>query len=180
MATRAPRLSPPQEAAFRAQFEAHADRVYAFLRRLCADRHLADELFQETWCSAARAFDRLDSSRPLLPWLLATARNHWRMHRRWAWVDVSRWLVAEPDVASPDPASGPESQAIDAQAARRLERALASLGVREREVLLVALDEALTPAERAEVLGVSEAAYRQRLHRARKALGTLLAEEDVR
>jgi RNA polymerase sigma-70 factor (ECF subfamily) len=172
-------VTPAQEAAFRAQFDAHADRVFAFLRRLCVDRQLAEDLFQETWCSAAREFGRLDGSRPLLPWLLTTARNHWRMHRRWAWVDVSRWMVAEVGPTVADGSPGPEAEAAQAQEARRLERAVASLGDRDREVLLLSLDDVLTPAERAAVLGVSEEAFRQRLHRARRALGEKLKLEDV-
>jgi RNA polymerase sigma-70 factor (ECF subfamily) len=170
----------PGEAEFRAQFEAHADHVYAFLRRLCADRALADDLFQETWCSCARAWPRLDRARPLRPWLLATARNHWRMHRRWAWVDLSRWFVAEPGEENADEAAGPEGQAIASEAVRGLERAIRRLGDRDREALLLAMDESLTSVERARVLATSEAAYRQRLHRARRALERLLAEEEDR
>ena len=178
MTGRARPLPPEQEAAFRAQFDAHADRVFAFLWRLCADRQLAEDLFQETWCSAAREFGRLDASRPLLPWLLTTARNHFRMHRRWAWVDVSRWLVGEVSPAVADLSPGPELNAQQAQAALRLERAVQALGDRDREVLLLSLDEALTPAERAAVLGVSEEAFRQRLHRARKALALKVVVEE--
>jgi RNA polymerase sigma-70 factor (ECF subfamily) len=172
-------VTPAQETAFRAQFDAHADRVFAFLRRLCVDRQLAEDLFQETWCSAAREFGKLDASRSLLPWLLSTARNHWRMHRRWVWVDVSRWLVTEVAPAVADHSPGPEAEAAQAQEARRLERAVVSLGDREREVLLLSFDEALTPSERAAVLGVSEDAYRQRSHRARRALEAKLKVEEA-
>ena len=163
-------LTPEQEAAFRAHFDAHADRVYAFLLRLCRDHHLAEDLFQETWCAAAQSYASLEAGRPLLPWLFTTARNQWRMHRRWAWVDLSRWLVAEPDLSVADDAPGPAARAQSAEDGRRLEHALLALGERDREVLLLFLDDGLTSADRASVLGISETAWRQRLHRARQAL----------
>ena len=98
------------------------------------------------------------------------------MHRRWAWVDLSRWLISEPDLSHPDGAPSPEVRAAEAQAARRLERALSALADREREVLLLSLDDGLTPAERAAILGVTEATYRQRLHRARQSLERWMVE----
>ncbi|MBM4379320.1 MAG: sigma-70 family RNA polymerase sigma factor [Deltaproteobacteria bacterium] len=100
------------------------------------------------------------------------------MHRRWAWVDVSRWLVGEVPLSVADLSPGPEVDAASAQATLRLESAVQALPEKDREVLLLSLDDALSPAERAAVLGVSEAAFRQRLHRARKALDERMGVED--
>jgi len=100
------------------------------------------------------------------------------MHRRWAWVDVSRWLVGEVPLSVADLSPGPEVDAASAQATLRLESAVQALPEKDREVLLLSLDDALSPAERAAVLGVSEAAFRQRLHRARKAQPLPVGVED--
>ena len=59
-----------------------------------------------------------------------------------------------------------------------LGRALARLTAADREVLLLAGWEGLTPAEIAVVLACSPAAARVRLHRARRRLRVLLAIED--
>jgi RNA polymerase sigma-70 factor (ECF subfamily) len=58
----------------------------------------------------------------------------------------------------------------------RVERAMARLPARDREVLLLVAVDGLSPAEAAAVCGVSSEALRQRLSRARAALNELLSE----
>ena len=55
-----------------------------------------------------------------------------------------------------------------------LERCLRALSTRDREALLLVAWEDLTPALAARSLGVSQAAFRIRLHRSRKRLRRLL------
>lgn len=168
------RLSPAHELAFRAAFEEHGPHVFAFVLRLTRDRVLAEDLLQETWIDFVRAFAHLNHARSLRPWLLTAARNRWRMHRRWAWVDPARWMIGVPDPFEPDPAPGPEADLEASRRVRTLERAIARLSVADREAILLAADEGLTPADRAGIVGLSEAAFRQRLHRARQALQRLI------
>jgi RNA polymerase sigma-70 factor (ECF subfamily) len=68
----------------------------------------------------------------------------------------------------------PEVQVLDPE----LERCLRALSVRDREALLLVAWEDLTPALAARSLGVSQAAFRVRLHRSRKRLRRLLAARE--
>ena len=75
----------------------------------------------------------------------------------------------------------PFEQASASETEKRLERALASLPVAYREVLLLVAVERLEPGEAARVLDLKPDALRQRLARARSMLAERLAraESDV-
>ncbi|HLY86646.1 MAG TPA: sigma-70 family RNA polymerase sigma factor [Gaiellaceae bacterium] len=55
-------------------YEAHSDEVLAFLRRR-AGRARADDLFQETFLRALRAYGRLEHGEHLRAWVLTIAAN---------------------------------------------------------------------------------------------------------
>ena len=61
----------------------------------------------------------------------------------------------------------------------RVQRALAGLGERDRELLLLIAWEGLRVNEAAEALGVRSNTLSVRLHRARQRLARALADEDV-
>ncbi|MEZ4234578.1 MAG: RNA polymerase sigma factor [Myxococcota bacterium] len=90
-------------AAFDDVFDRHHRRVWAFLVRLTGRTEVADELLQETFVRLARHGRRLRPDTRLRAWLFTVARNLWRSHQRWAWLDgrrlaelASRALHAEP------------------------------------------------------------------------------------
>src|SRR5512143_595493 len=63
-------------------YEAHKGEVLAFLRRR-AGRDRADDLFQETFLRALRAYDRLEHGEHLRAWVLTIAsRVAIDVHRR--------------------------------------------------------------------------------------------------
>ncbi len=172
------RLRCGHPGAFREAVRLHGDAVYGFLLRLAGHRDLADDLFQETWISLAQHATRLAADTKLEAWLFTVARNAWRSHRRWAWVDVSRWAVEEPkmDVASTAPS--PEEETAAYRTALMLDDALATLRPKDREIVLLGAVEGLEPNEAAEILGLGPEAYRQRLSRARKALAEELGRRQ--
>ena len=57
---------------FEAFYEAHKDEVLRFLRRR-AGRQAADDLFQETFLRALRAYGRLEHGEHLRAWVLTIA-----------------------------------------------------------------------------------------------------------
>jgi RNA polymerase sigma-70 factor (ECF subfamily) len=61
----------------------------------------------------------------------------------------------------------------------RLERALAKLAPKYREVLLLVAVEGLSPAEAAQVIGIKGDALRQRLARARQQMGKAMDAEPA-
>jgi RNA polymerase sigma-70 factor (ECF subfamily) len=99
------------------------------------------------------------------PWLYATARNLIRAERRKA--------------SHLQTAGQPEAQVAEIEAGvgvldAELGRALAALSERDREALLLVAWEDLSPALAARALGLTQAAFRVRLHRSRRRLRRLL------
>jgi RNA polymerase sigma-70 factor (ECF subfamily) len=145
-----------------------SDRIFRFLVRLAGRAALAEDLHQETWVAAARYAPRLTSDTDLAAWLFTIARNKHRSWCRWSAAEARREEGLELDTA----ALGPD-RAIDTR--RDLERALAALPAIHREVLLLIGGEGLETAQAAAVLGLTTEAVRQRLARARAALGEALS-----
>lgn len=164
------RLRRGDDDAYREAVALHGNGLYSFLLRLCGQRELAEDLFQETWLALARHAVKLPPDTRLAPWLYAVARNAYRSHRRWAWVDVSRWLVVDHDDTLASCEASPEQVAVAGQTAVDLDIALQRLRPSDREILLLHAVDGLDASEVAAILGLDPDAQRQRLSRARKAL----------
>jgi RNA polymerase sigma-70 factor (ECF subfamily) len=140
---------------------------------------VAEDLLEDTWLRFVTHADQLRPDTRLGPWLFTVARN---VHVTWCRARaVERRATATLDIW---PAEGvtesPFAQAAGNELERRLERALTSLSVEAREVLLLVGVEGMTPSEAAGVCGVSPEAMRQRLKRARAQLAERLAVADSR
>jgi RNA polymerase sigma-70 factor (ECF subfamily) len=172
------RLRQGDVAAFDALYERHREPVFRFLVRLCGRRELAEDLFQETWLRFARHARTLREDTNVPAWLFTVARNLFRSHLRWAVVDAATaqafaawWYLEGPRVT-------PQEDALASDVGARVAAAVARLSPAHREVLLLVGGEGLAPEEAARVLGLSAAAARQRLHRARLQLATRLDRAD--
>lgn len=160
---------PRSDAArFTRLWEDYSPRVLRYALRHVPD-DVAPEVVSETFLTAWRRRDAVPPDP--LPWLLVTARHtilhqHRSHARRRALVaDMAR--VAEVSAARP----GPEAEVGERD---EMLRALARLGPRDREVLLLVAWDGLSHDDAATVLGVSGTAFRARLSRARGRLSQLL------
>lgn len=136
---------------------AHLGLVTAYARRRGA--HDPEELAAETMAIAWRRLADVPSDDPR-PWLIGTARNLVLTDRR-------RFAISTADLDGVEPAAVP-APAVDLDP--ELEVALRSLSAQDREALLLVAWEDLTPSAAAASLGISAAAFRVRLHRARRRL----------
>lgn len=149
-------------------YAAHRDAVWRYFRRRTAADHedLTTEVFLVAWRRRAEL-----PAEPL-PWLYGVARkvlaNHHRAGERRAALAVR--AAAHAEAAAPDLA-----EAVGLRA--DLARALAELGERDRELILLVAWEGLSIAEAAAVLGCRRGAAAVRLHRARRRLHTALHDE---
>jgi RNA polymerase sigma factor (sigma-70 family) len=139
-----------------------APDVQAYVLRRVGPESVGD-VVADVFLVAWRRLDDLPSSPR--PWLLGVARktvaNHLRSaRRRTALVDRLRVT-----------ASG---SAVDAARAEPVWAALASLGERDREALMLVAWDGLSREEAAAVLGCSSGTFRVRFHRARAKLGRAL------
>jgi RNA polymerase sigma-70 factor (ECF subfamily) len=134
-------------------------RVWAYVVSR-AGRQVADEVVSETFAVAWRRLD--DVPEPALPWLLGVARNVLRDNIR---AEIRR------EALNGELRAWTEGDVAD-QVTERLGvlRALAELPEDDREVLLLIAWQGLSPKDAAHVIGCSSAAFRVRLHRARKRL----------
>jgi len=153
-------------AAFESVFRAHAGAVHAYaLRR--SDGATADEVVADTFLVCWRRFDRVPDD--VLPWLYAVARrclaNRLRAGRR------AQARMAPVAATAADPTADTYEQRAHA---REVLAALADLPAKEREALQLCAWEGLPPADAARVVGCTAAAFRVRLHRARRRVAAAL------
>lgn len=145
-----------------ALFEAHWRAVLAYARRR-ASYATADEVLSDVFMVAWRRLD--DVPAEALPWLLACARSSLANHRR-----AQRRRLRLLARLLPTLSDEPPIRLRDG----RLSDALARLGARDREALLLTAWEGLGAEQAAAVVGCSPEAFRVRLHRARKRLAQAL------
>jgi len=159
------RLRAGDAAAFDLVYDAEKASVYGFLLRSCRDPHTAADLFQNVWLKLARHAARLSEDSNLRAWLLTVARREYIGFRRAQALDISRVLLL---------GLAPQTEHTgEPEADLALCTALARLADADREVLLLGVS-GLEPEAMADALGVTSAAFRQRLSRARRRLAALL------
>lgn len=146
--------------------------VFRIVGGFLANRADVEEVAQEALLRAFAGLSGFKAGSPFGPWIarIATHASYDRLRRRQrgpevAWEDLSsdEQRAAQALAIGGDPA--------DQTAARDvLERAVASLGPKDRQALILADAQGLTPGEVGAVLGCSPLAARIRLHRARRAM----------
>lgn len=161
------RFTAGDAAAFDRLVTRHQSAVYRFARAVLPDGADAEEVLRDTFQAARRGAARFRDEPSARPWLLTLARNaaERRHPRPGKEPDATplRDLARAAGWHSSDSGSPPAD-------ARSLREALAALAPEDREVLVLREREKLGPGEAARVTGLSEAAVRTRLHRARLRL----------
>jgi RNA polymerase sigma-70 factor (ECF subfamily) len=158
------------QAQFERLYRAYADRVHAYALRRTSPS-VADDVVAEVFLVVWRRLDRVPGEP--LPWLLGVARRVVANHRR----SDSRAAALHERLADGRPTAEPA--VVSTEVDDRVQRALAGLGERDRELLLLIAWEGLRVNEAAQALGVRSGTLAVRLHRARERLARALAEEDV-
>jgi RNA polymerase sigma-70 factor, ECF subfamily len=144
-------------------FDEHFRAVSAYALRRTTPAE-ADDVVAETFLVAWRRLDELPPDPK--PWLLGVARRVLANHRRAA---GRRQALAE------RVAAGPERDRSAATGPAPVLQALSRLSERDREALLLVAWEGLAGDEAAVALGCTAAAFKVRLHRARRRLRTELS-----
>jgi RNA polymerase sigma-70 factor (ECF subfamily) len=161
--------------AFDRVYDHYRPRLFSFLLRLAKQQEVAEDLLQETWIRLARKAPTLREDTRLGPWLFTVARNLFLCHRRWRLLDGNRVQELFRTNLGAEASASPFEMLAATELERRLERALAALPLKYREVLLLVVIEGMTPAEAAQVCELKPEALRKRLQRAREMLAKHLA-----
>lgn len=160
-------------------YEKHAGKLYGYAYRRVG-REIAEDVVADAFVAAFRARHTYDPGYPnAFPWLLAIVHRELARHHRAENARYRAYLRVKPD-------SGEEAFAdrvaasASAQAWRRpLAAALARLGRKERDVLLLVAWGDLSYEEVARALDIPVGTVRSRLNRARRRMrDTLDADPD--
>jgi RNA polymerase sigma factor (sigma-70 family) len=155
---------------FDALFAAHGPDIVAYCGWRAGSESDAQDAAAEVFLTAWRRLDAVPEGDAARVWLYATARRVIANQRR-----SRRRRVALQERLAREPA--PSAEPPDHEAAL-VREALGRLGARDREVLLLAEWEGLSPAEIGAVLGCLAVTARGRLHRARRRFRAVF--EDLR
>jgi RNA polymerase sigma-70 factor (ECF subfamily) len=154
---------------FDALFTSYGSDIVAYCRWRTASRSDAQDAAADVFLTAWRRLDELPAGDAARIWLYATARrvlaNQRRATRRR--IALADRIAQEGAVAAAEPAS--DKHAL-------VHEALYRLPVRDREVLLLAEWEGLSPSEIAAVVGCLTVTARGRLHRARRRFRVVFEE----
>jgi RNA polymerase sigma factor (sigma-70 family) len=162
-----------RRARFDALFASYSSDIVAYCGWRAGSASDAQDAVAEVFLTAWRRLDELPEGDAARMWLYATARrviaNQRRSSRRR--VALHERLVVEATSVAQEPQSSDREETLVREALRRL-------GTRDREVLLLAEWEGLSPAQIAAVTGCLTVTARGRLHRARRRFR--IAFEDLR
>jgi RNA polymerase sigma-70 factor (ECF subfamily) len=160
------RLGEP--AAFAELVETMERPLLYFARSIVHDDEAALDVLQTVWMAAFREIRRLDDPAALRSWLYRITRGRAVDHVR---RDVAR-ASAEQALADEveEVESSPEEPRFDVEDAAALHRALATLGVRHREVLVLHFLEDMPVDDVAAVVGCPPGTVKSRIFHAKRAL----------
>ena len=161
------RAKKGDEAACRELLDRHGGRLMGVVQKAHRDLDQTEDIVQETFVRAIQEADRLRSDGALFPWLVRIALN--------VAVDLRRRTQREtvtdqlPEMCTSVEA-GADHHIQRVEDANRVNRALARLKPRARELLVLRYFAGMSVAELAEVFDKSDVAIRKELQRARDQL----------
>lgn len=154
----------------------HQAAVFRYARTLAGNDQEAEDVLQETFINAMRAADNFRGEAGARAWLLVICRRVLiRLRRLRAGEPTRHDTLDELGAAAGwgDPTT-PERLLAQMQTRKQLAAAMDTLSPEDREVLVLRDLEELTAAEVSEMLGLTVAAVKSRLHRARLRLAAEL------
>lgn len=174
------RLKAGDMSACRACVEAHSDELYRLAYRVLRNEQAAEDVVQDTFLNAFKGLEQFDGRSTLGTWLFRIAYNNALMRLR-AQKPVEP-LEDEMERADGDVTpmvvpwrETPEEIVAQRETAAQLEEAIDALPETLRTVFQLRDVEERSTAETAQILGLSEAAVKVRLHRARLQLRETLS-----
>lgn len=156
---------------FDALYRALTPRVRGFLRGLCGDPRLAEDLVQTTFLKIHAARETFHRGAPVEPWVFAIARR--------VWLDQRRRTRRRPEDLSSDgvlperseePVAADGFDRLDPEVVSAIQRELDALPPAQREAVVLLKMQDLSVNEAAAVAGVSPGALKVRAHRGYEAL----------
>ncbi|MBZ0111889.1 MAG: RNA polymerase sigma factor [Thermoanaerobaculia bacterium] len=163
------------EGAFSRLVERTHSMVCAIAFAVVGDAAASEDIAQDVYLSAWKGFDKLRNPRSFLPWLRQMTRNQAKSWLRRLYVRRERDHRGDEALAGvADPSPSAQASLEERENLELVARALEEIPDEAREVVVLYYREGRSTTQVAELLGLSEAAVRQRLSRGRR-----LIREDV-
>jgi RNA polymerase sigma-70 factor (ECF subfamily) len=150
-------------------YDRHRRMVYRTALAICGDPEAAADLLQDVFLRLFRFARRIDSNRPLEPWLYRVTANlaYTWVKRRHRWSrpleDIAEWLVGSKR-------NSPQTIAETDEEAKAVQQAIQQLPLPQRVVVVLYYINDLSLQEIAEILDVPQGTVKSRLHYGRLAL----------
>jgi RNA polymerase sigma-70 factor (ECF subfamily) len=168
--------------AFQRIFDMFRGPIYSYLARTTGDRHLAEDLLQDTFLRMIQNLDRYEESGRFQAWLFRIAANRVRDWARRKSHSERVGGAADPD--DPDSTGTvdrpvdvpPETRMEQSEEIRLLEGAVAGLEYDERQVLILRHYSDLSFKEIADIMNAPLGTVLARSHRALAKLRERMAE----
>ena len=151
----------------------YGKRLYGLCMTLCADKHEADDLYQDTWVKVLKRFDTYDPSRDFEPWLTRLCVNTYRDRlRRLSRSPFLNFSSNETKEAFLLTATAPEVEDYS-----DLYAAIDQLPEKLRLTIILFYFEDMDIEKTAQTLGIPTGTVKSRLHKARIQLKEVLGRE---
>ena len=156
--------------------EAYSNFVYNVAYKMMGNPHDAEDVAQDAFLSAYRAFGRFRGESRVTTWLYRITVNAALMRlRREQRRNSLRWVGIE-NLEVPSWDEAPEPSAINSELGEKIQEGIARLPPELRAVVVLRDVAGLSGREAADALDITVSALKSRLHRARVLLRQHLAE----
>jgi RNA polymerase sigma-70 factor, ECF subfamily len=164
------------QAAFGRLIEVYQTPVYNLCYRMLSSANDAEDAAQETFLRAYHGLSRYDTQRSFSTWLLSIAAHYCIdqiRRRRFTIMSFEELPAFDP----PDQAPGPERSLVTKEKQQQVQALLESLNPQDRAAVVMRYWYDFSYEEIGESLSLTVSAVKSRLHRARRELAALWAEQ---
>ncbi len=162
-------------AAFEMLYGRHKGPMFRYLLRLCRNRAIAEELFQEVWMKLINARSRFTEAMRFSSYFYKLAHNHFIDHYRKQQVRVvAGQSLQVNDVAEPAMEASPEQELEMQQAKGKFDQTLHNLPPEQLEVFLLKQETGMSLQQIASVTGVDIETAKSRMRYAINKLQSVL------
>ena len=156
-------------------FEKYSPMIFRYLKGLCGDDSLAEELLQETFYQAVKSINRYDGTCKPSTWLCQIAKHMWLRELK----RQKRVSDIQPDESMFPLVNSAEEYVVDHYEMLSLLQKVHCLNPEAREVVLLRINGDLSFKEIGEtIMGHSESWARVTFYRAKKKLKEMISDEN--
>jgi RNA polymerase sigma-70 factor (ECF subfamily) len=154
----------------------YGNRVMGYLLKLCSNKELAEDIYQEVWIKVYKKLITYDQNRTFEPWLITIARNTTLDFLRKQRNDP---IPTEDDLLLQDVSYSTNHESLIIETESQIHAALDQLSNLNREIIILRYMNDLTYEQIAKKLNCDVSTIKWRLYESKKQLKKLLEQKEV-